>query len=95
MHVALNPCPPSFLYLVSCCQVQPGAVSLLPERTPGQLQLEAARVPRPQHEVRPVPEEGEGGQGKGRLQAGSRTRGRRLAHTEVHTQLGANEATCF
>ena len=46
-------------------QVQPGAVSVLPEGPPGQLQPQAARLPRPQHEVRPVPEEGEIGQVKG------------------------------
>jgi hypothetical protein len=57
LHTAYHLFPFWFFY----GQVQPGAVSVLPEGTPGQLQPEAARVPRPQHEVRPVPQEGEGG----------------------------------
>jgi len=58
-------------------------VSVLPEGTPGQLQPEAARVPRPQHEVRPVPQEGEGGQGRA-----DPLRQGRAGH--VHAQLGTS-----
>ncbi len=59
-------------------------MSVLPEGTQGQLQPEAARVPRPQHEVRPVSQEGEGGQGRA-----DPLRQGRAGH--VHAQLGTSQ----
>jgi hypothetical protein len=83
----MSPDPSHCLYLFPFCffdgQVQPGAVSVLPEGTPGQLQPEAARLPRPQHEVRPVPQEGKGGQGRA-----DPLRQGRAGH--VHAQLGTS-----
>jgi hypothetical protein len=63
-------------------------VPFLPEGPQGQLQPEAARLSCPQHEVRPVPEEGEGGQGQG-AEEGAGPQPRRLVRVHAQ-QLGGN-----
>ena len=62
---------------------------VLSEGPPGQLQPEAARLSGPQHEVRPVPAEGEGGQGAG-PEGGPSGTPRHPIPAQVLAQLGGN-----